>query len=101
MISQVICVNMTARCSIYQSSARFHCRHDSTVGTIRPYKSDMIFLNKIQEVWKCLFIFSILVMATLISATWKFDFAKSPNKEKATQDLQLSDSVVWVIIVLW
>ena len=69
--------------------------------TIRPDKSDMILLNKIQAVWKCLFIFSILVMATLISTTWKFDFAKSPNKEKATQDLQLSDSVVWVIIVLW
>ena len=32
-------------------------------------------------------------MATLISTTWKFDFAKSPNKEKATQELQLSDSV--------
>ena len=40
-------------------------------------------------------------MATLIFNTRNFDFAKSPNKEKATQEFQLSDSVVWVIIVLW
>ena len=76
------------------------CTIPLSVLTIRPYKSEMILLNNIQAVW-CLFIFSILVMATLIFNTRKFDFAKSPNKEKATQEFQLSDSVVWVIIVLW
>ena len=55
--------------------------------TIRPDKSDMILLNKIQAAWKCLFIFSALVMATLIFTTWKFDSAKSPNQVKATQEL--------------
>ena len=52
--------------------------------TIRPDKSDMILLNKIQAALKCLFIFSTLVMATLIFTTWKFDSAKSPNQVKAT-----------------
>lgn len=55
--------------------------------TIRPEKSDMIYSNKIQAVWKCLFIFSTLMVATLIFTTWKFDAAKSLRKEKATQEL--------------
>ena len=55
--------------------------------TIQPDKSDMIPLNKIQPAWKCLFIFSTLVMATLIFTTWKFDSAKTPNQVKATQEL--------------